>query len=89
MPNLNLNNGLFRPNGSRLVSLKTRPLSGVDKRHWQLIVPCGIADKGVTSLSVALGQSVDVSTVVPQVARHFGDVFGVEMRQQQTEDVLA
>jgi len=58
-------------------------------RHWQLIVPCGIADKGVTSLSVALGQSVDVSTVMPQVARHFGDVFGVEMRQQQTEDVLA
>ena len=57
-------------------------------RHWELIVPCGIADKGVTSLAVLLGRSILVSEVVPAVARHFGDVFGVEMCERQTEDLV-
>jgi len=58
-------------------------------RHWELIVPCGITDKGVTSLAILLGHPVDVNDVVPQVARHFGDVFGVEMHQRKTEELSA
>lgn len=50
-----------------------------DMRHWELIVPCGIADKGVTSLSKLLGRSVDVNALLPIVARHFGEAFGVDM----------
>ena len=57
-----------------------------DMRHWELIVPCGIADKGVTSLAVLLKRPILVSEVVPLVARHFGDVFGVEMCERKAHE---
>lgn len=57
-------------------------------RHWQLIVPCGIADKGVTSLSALLGRPVPVSEVAPKVARHFGEVFGVEMCERKSDEFV-
>jgi lipoate-protein ligase B len=57
--------------------------------HWKLIVPCGIADKGVTSLSDLLGRSVDVNAVVPIVVRHFGEVFGIEMQRRQLAEIAA
>lgn len=56
-------------------------------RHWELIVPCGIADKGVTSLSLLLGQPVQVNDVMPKVAGHFGEVFGVEMSQRRMDEL--
>jgi lipoyl(octanoyl) transferase len=49
----------------------TTDLSGFD-----LIVPCGIADRGVTSLSALLGREVAMADVEARVARHFGEVFG-------------
>jgi lipoate-protein ligase B len=58
-------------------------------RHWRLIVPCGIADKGVTSISNVLGRTVDVDALVPVVARYFGEVFGVDMRQRQLVGLVA
>jgi len=42
---------------------------------FQLIVPCGIADRGVTSLETLLGRGVDRADVEDRVVRHFGDVF--------------
>ena len=56
-----------------------------DMQHWQLIVPCGIPDKGVTSLARALGREISVEAILPQVVQHFGDVFGVEMEQSPAE----
>lgn len=50
-------------------------------QHWQLIIPCGIADKGVASLANLLKRDISVEEVMPHVVRHFGDVFGVEMRE--------
>jgi len=41
-----------------------------------LIVPCGIADRGVTSLELLLGRSVPLSDVEQRVAARFADVFG-------------
>jgi lipoate-protein ligase B len=39
-------------------------------------VPCGIADRGVTSLATLLDvRQVDVGEVEDRVVRHFGDVF--------------
>jgi lipoyl(octanoyl) transferase len=38
------------------------------------IVPCGIADAGVTSLSEELGRRVTVSDVLPLVERHLTDL---------------
>ena len=42
--------------------------------HFSLIVPCGIADRGVTSLA-KLGCSATRFEVEERIAHHFGDVF--------------
>jgi len=46
-----------------------------DLSHFGLIVPCGISDRGVTSLSKALGRPVDIPEVEDALVRHFADVF--------------
>ncbi len=43
--------------------------------HFALIVPCGIADRGVTSLSRLLGGTVDLADVEFRVIEHFANVF--------------
>jgi lipoyl(octanoyl) transferase len=42
----------------------------------QVIVPCGIADAGVTSLSKELRRDVPVNEVLPYVEKHLTDVLG-------------
>jgi lipoyl(octanoyl) transferase len=46
-----------------------------DLSYFQMIVPCGITDKGVTSLSRLLGRTVEMQEVSRAAARHFGEVF--------------
>ena len=46
-----------------------------DIDFFNLIVPCGIADKGVTSLASQLGGAPDKSEVEDRFAAHFGAVF--------------
>lgn len=41
-----------------------------DLTQFDRIVPCGISDAGVTSLSVELGRPVTVAEVIPVVERH-------------------
>ena len=48
-----------------------------DLRHFRLIVPCGITDRGVTSIERVLGRSIPMSDVEDSVARGFDAVFGV------------
>ncbi|MGH9939827.1 MAG: lipoyl(octanoyl) transferase LipB [Blastocatellia bacterium] len=43
--------------------------------YFQLIVPCGIRGRGVTSLEKLLGHPVEMDAVIESVTRHFGDVF--------------
>ena len=47
-------------------------------QHFQLIVPCGIADHGVTSLENEAGRPVAISEVEERVAHHFATVFARE-----------
>ena len=42
---------------------------------FQLIVPCGISDRGVTSLEKATGRELSISAVEDDVVRHFTAVF--------------
>ncbi|HEY5179193.1 MAG TPA: lipoyl(octanoyl) transferase LipB [Dermatophilaceae bacterium] len=42
----------------------------------QVIVPCGIADAGVTSLSQELGHDVPVREVLPYAEKHLSDILG-------------
>jgi lipoyl(octanoyl) transferase len=51
-----------------------------DLSYFKMIVPCGITDKGVTSLSRVIGRTIDLRDVVSVVRSHFGHVFGREMR---------
>ena len=43
--------------------------------HFRLIVPCGISDRGVTSLERATGRQVPMAEAEDALIRHFCDVF--------------
>ena len=47
-----------------------------DLAYFDLIVPCGIADRGVTSLQRVLGRSVSIADVEESLVCHFAAVFG-------------
>ena len=47
-----------------------------DMSHFDLINPCGMGDVEMTSLSVEMGKTVDVTEVVEPFIFHFGRVFG-------------
>jgi lipoyl(octanoyl) transferase len=48
---------------------------GTDLTHFDLIVPCGIVDRGVTSLERVLGRSVEMADVEDSMIRAFERVF--------------
>lgn len=47
----------------------------VDLTFFDLIVPCGIADRGVTSLQRLTGRVLDVTAVEDRLVKHFESVF--------------
>jgi lipoyl(octanoyl) transferase len=49
-----------------------------DLEYFRLIVPCGIADRGVTSLSRLLGRTIDMREVEDRIVAHFAEVFDRE-----------
>jgi lipoyl(octanoyl) transferase len=49
--------------------------------HFQLIVPCGISDRGVTSLERATGRAVPIGEAEERIAEHFAGVFDREVHQ--------
>ncbi len=48
--------------------------------HFQLIVPCGIPDKPVTSLTRALGHAIEMDAVRARVAAAFEKIFDVVLQ---------
>lgn len=59
--------------------------------HFKWINPCGITDKGVTSLQKLLGHALDFEKLNDQVADYFCRVFGmhpVEMQIAELYEVL-
>ena len=52
-----------------------------DLSYFQNIVPCGIQDKEVTSLSKFVGRKVDEDEVKESIIKHFANVFDVEMNK--------
>lgn len=53
-------------------ALNVRP----DLGHFDMIVPCGIQERGVASMAGLLGKPLEVSDVAPLVAEKMGEVFG-------------
>ncbi|PYT50876.1 MAG: lipoyl(octanoyl) transferase [Acidobacteria bacterium] len=58
-----------------------------DLRYFDLIVPCGIADSKATSLERLLGRSVRREEIAPRIAKHFGEVFGLELRESSKTEL--
>lgn len=46
-----------------------------DLDFFDLIIPCGIADRAVTSLAAQTGRAVELSEVEGRIVRHFSAVF--------------
>jgi lipoyl(octanoyl) transferase len=53
-----------------------------DLRYFRAIVPCGLRDKGVTSIERLLGRRVEMDVAVERVIEHFAAVFGLEMSRE-------
>ena len=54
---------------------------GTNLEDFKLIIPCGIADRGVTSLERLLGRSVDLDEVEDRISARFIEVFGYQALQ--------
>ena len=59
-----------------------------DLRKFDLIVPCGIADRKATSLEKLLGRNVEEKEVAPQIAKHLGELLGLEMKETSRRELL-
>ena len=59
-----------------------------DLSYFNLIVPCGITARPVTSMQKELGRDVDLNEVAQAVSRNFGGVFGSQMLWVETVDAL-
>ena len=59
-----------------------------DVSYFDLIVPCGIANKPVTSIEKELGRQLPLQDVAHSVARNFGSVFHSQVLWLETLDAL-
>jgi lipoyl(octanoyl) transferase len=59
-----------------------------DLRYFDLIVPCGIADRRATSLENVLGRAVSCEEVRKSLVAHFGEVFDRELQPVSLAELL-
>ncbi|MBZ5498329.1 MAG: lipoyl(octanoyl) transferase LipB [Acidobacteriia bacterium] len=60
-----------------------------DLSFYDLIVPCGLQGKQVTSMRAILGREVDLPAVEDRLTVHFGQVFGRQMVPASEKDLAA
>src|SRR5215471_153650 len=59
-----------------------------DLRYFDLIIPCGIADRKATSLEKALRRNVAMNQVKPHLARHLAKLLSLEPRVVARDELL-
>ncbi len=59
-----------------------------DLRNFDLIVPCGIADRKATSLEKLLGRRIEVEEVAPRIAKHLGELLGLDIKETSRKELL-
>jgi lipoyl(octanoyl) transferase len=59
-----------------------------DLSYFNLIIPCGITAKPVTSMQQELGLELDLNAVAESISRNFGTVFSSQMLWVETLDAL-
>jgi len=47
--------------------------------HFSFINPCGILDRGITSVSKVLSRDVPMEVVVKRLVNHFSEVFDADI----------
>lgn len=60
-----------------------------DLSHFRLINPCGITDRGVTSLAKLTGRPLSVPEILPFLVESFARVFDVQMVPRGLADLSA
>ena len=65
---------------SRMVSMHGFAFNvNTNLEYYNYIIPCGITDKGVTSLQKELGREVDIEEVETKLLGQFDEVFGIDI----------
>jgi lipoyl(octanoyl) transferase len=59
-----------------------------DLRYFDLIVPCGIADRKATSLEKLSGRAVDKREVAASLVKHFAEIFGFQTTSMTIAELL-
>jgi lipoyl(octanoyl) transferase len=59
-----------------------------DLSYFNLIIPCGITSKPVTSMQQELGRPLDLNVVAESISRNFGTVFSSQMLWVETLEAL-
>jgi lipoyl(octanoyl) transferase len=59
-----------------------------DLSFFNLIIPCGITSKPVTSMKQELGHALDINSVAESISRNFGTVFSSQILWVETVDAL-
>ncbi|HEY2119567.1 MAG TPA: lipoyl(octanoyl) transferase LipB [Candidatus Acidoferrum sp.] len=60
-----------------------------DLRYFDLIVPCGIAERKATSLEKLLDRAVPLDEVKPRLIQHFAELFGLQPRTVSSDELNA
>ena len=60
-----------------------------DLRYFELIVPCGIADRKATSLEKLLGRRVSLEEIRPLLVQQVCEVFGLTVRTEEPAGLFA
>ncbi len=56
--------------------------------HFAYIIPCGIADKGVTSLEIELGKRTPLQEVKQRILQNFSKVFNCQLIQSSLQQAI-
>jgi lipoyl(octanoyl) transferase len=49
-----------------------------DVSYFSNIIPCGIQNKGVTSMEIELGRKLDMDEVKEKIRKHMQELFSIE-----------
>jgi lipoyl(octanoyl) transferase len=56
-------------------------------KYFDKIIPCGIFHKGVTSLKILTGKTIDIKTVINKLLRNFEVVFKMKMEETTIPEI--